>query len=317
MFSTVVIGLLLIAALAIFIVRPSYVTKQAKHDYRGELVSPEVRQRLWWAGFAPLALALIWLAIASSAIVEAKQVGVKTTFGKPHETTLSSGFHWKAPWQKVTSIDATVQTDEYRGDDCIRVRIGDGNAACVYATNRWSVNDKNAATVYAEFRSDDPTDSLRKAVVSTQFKAALNATFGTYDPTSQLEGAADEKTVTFAPDYNALAEDVEQIMAEKVRGLVDIDSVTISYLKLDAKTEKRIADYQAELQKTKIAKQAQATAAEQAKANQMLADSVSKDPNVLVAQCLQALAEGSFKPPAGFSCWPSGGSAVVVPSSKP
>lgn len=317
MFSTIVIALLLIAALGVFIVRPSYVVQEEQTDYRGEVVRPEVRRPLWWVGLIVLLIAAVWLALASSAIVEAKQVGVKTTFGKPHENTLSSGFHWKAPWQNVTSIDATVQTDEYRGDDCIRVRIGDGNAACVYATNRWSVNDKNAATVYAEFRSDDPTDSLRKAVVSTQFKAALNATFGTYDPTSQLEAGSDTKTVTFAPDYNALADDVEQIMAEKVRGLVDIDSVTISYLKLDAKTEKRIADYQAELQKTKIAKQAQATAAEQALANQKLADSVSKDPNVLVAQCLQALAEGAFTPPAGFSCWPSGGSAVVVPSAKP
>ena len=97
MFSTVVIGLLLIAALAVFIVRPSYTAHEAQTNYRGELVEPEVRQSLWWIGFAPLVIAVIWLALASSAVVEAKQVGVKTTFGKPHETTLSSGFHWKAP----------------------------------------------------------------------------------------------------------------------------------------------------------------------------------------------------------------------------
>jgi hypothetical protein len=54
----------------------------------------------------------------------------------------------------------------------------------------------------------------------------------------------------------------------------------------------------------------------QAKANQIIQASVSNSPLVLVQQCMNAIADGTLAPPAGFSCWPGTGSGVVIPSAS-
>lgn len=257
------------------------------------------------AAFIPAGILALMLALTTWTTVEAKQVGVVTTFGKTGDDTLKSGFHGKLPWQSVTQIDATIQTDEYRGDDCITVILADKNTACISATNRWSVNDENANDVYAEFRSDDPTKSLRDAVVSTQFKAAVNSVFGGFDATAEGES-----------DYVGLAEQVKTLMLTNTKGLVDIDSVTISYIKPGEKLQNKIEAIQAQEAQTTIANEKIETARKEATANGILSDSISNDPNVLVSKCLDLIADGSLVPPAGFTCWPGGGSAVVIPGTK-
>lgn len=249
---------------------------------------------------AAFVFAIGTVAFTSFAAVEAKQVGVITTWGKPAEQTLGSGPHWKAPWQKVTEIDATTQTDEYHGDSAINVILADKNTADISATIRWSVNKKNANDVYADFRSDDPTQSLRDAVVSTQFKAAVNAVFASYDATS-----------TKPADVDTLAAEAQKRMLARTKGLVDIESVTISYIKPDKAVQKKINAIQAQSAKTRIADEQIATAKKEASANRELAASL-RDPNVLVSKCLDIVAEGANLP-AGFTCMGNSG-AVVVPS---
>lgn len=252
----------------------------------------------------PLILALVIGFFAFTTRVEAKQVGVLTTFGKPASKTYDAGLAFHMPWQKMTQIDATTQTNEYHGDSAIKVILVDKNTADISATIRWSVNRENANDVYADFRSDDPTDSLNKAVVSTQFKAAMNSVFNSYDATDESP-----KTTT------ELAKEVEAIMADKTDDLVNIKSITISYIKPDAAVQKKIDALQTQRGATKVANEKIVTAEAEAKANQILADSVSNDPNVLVSKCLDLIADGAFTPPAGFSCWPGGGGGVVIPSS--
>lgn len=249
-------------------------------------------------------LGLVFIILSCTTMVEAKQVGVLTTFGKPSDQTLSSGLHFKAPWQKVTEIDATIQTDEYHGDSCITVVLADKNTACISATNRWAVSKDNANSVYADFRSDDPTKSLRNAVVSTQFKAAVNDVFGSFDATK--DGAA---------DTDALAKKVTDKLLTKTDDLVTIESVTISFIKPSETLQDKIEALQAQEEKTRIATEAKATATQEAAANRILSDSISDDPNVLVSKCLDLLAEG-YDAPAGFTCWPGSSGAVVVPSTK-
>lgn len=303
MFVTGLIVVLLTIAVVMFLVKFK-IGEERKEVYEGTRYTgsekvPVYLTRLW--GLLPLALAFITLFFGTFTTVEAKQVGVVTSLSKPLEHTLDSGPHFIAPWQKVTEIDATVQTDEYHGAKCITVVLADKNTACISATNRWSVNDKNANDVYAEFRSDDPTASLRDAVVSTQFKAALNSVFSTYDVTTEK-----------AADYDALATQAMDITKKKTKGLVDIDTVTISYIKPSEKLQDKIEAIQAQEAKTRIATEAKATAAAEAAANRELASSLSKDPNVLVSKCLDIVAEG-VSLPAGFSCM-GGSGAVVVPS---
>lgn len=310
MFITILSVLLVLVGIVLFIVPIKYqgdVMVDGRYGPTRERATKTVTRAI---GLIPVGIAALIMALACTTVVQAKQVGVVTTFGKPGDTTLSSGLHVKAPWQKVTEIDATIQTDEYHGDSGIIVRLNDGNTAKVSATIRWSVSEENANEVYADFRSDDPTKSLRDAVVSTQFKAAMNTVFSTFDPLSLAGGEGTE-----APNYIALAQDVETAMLARTNDLVTIESVTISLLSLDDKSQAKIDAYIGEVAKTRIAEQAQKTAEKQAEANRILSDSISNDPNVLVSKCFDLLAEG-YDAPAGFTCWPGGNGSVVVPSAR-
>lgn len=331
MFATIVTAFLVVLAIAAFMARGVFKKSAKVHmkeaenasdrqDYNGDSDKSRLEDKADEqanAATAALAAGLVFLGIggiimffACSAIIEAKQVGVVKTFGDVHEETMSPGWNWKGPFDKVTEIDATTQTDEYKGDSAIQVRLKDGNTAEIYTTVRWSISEEKANLVYSEFRSDDPTDSLRKAMVSTQFKAAANAEFAGFDPLA-LAGIDGSE----APDYKALADAIKTRMETETEGLVNVRSVTVSLIKLDKRSQKHLDDYVAQVAKTRTAIEAKTTASKQAEANKELADSISKDPNVLVARCLDLIESGDLKPPAGFTCWPGGGTGVVIPSA--
>lgn len=288
-------------------------------------VAPKVPGLTRSVALVPVLLAALVLVWSSTTIIEAKNVGVVTTFGKPR-ASFGPGLHFKAPWEKVTELDGTIQTQEYAGDDCIEVRIGDGTTACVTTTIRWRIVGDKADEIYSSYRSDDVNANLRKALVSTVFKASVNQVLGSYNPTKDIKvvdpTAANATEADFAPDYDELAANIATSMERRVAeggSYIRVETITISYLRLSDTTQKKINDFQAEVANTQVALQRKATAEAQAAANKALSQSVSKDPNVLVSRCLdtlQQMVEAKQPVPAGFTCWPGGGSAIVVPSGR-
>src|SRR3954452_4566076 len=95
LFSVFLAGLCLLVALAIFFAGSSM------------RIKPLV-------GLVPLALGLVIVAVSATTIIQAKNVGVLTTFGKP-SGSLDAGLHFKMPWQKVTELDGTKITNKYEG----------------------------------------------------------------------------------------------------------------------------------------------------------------------------------------------------------
>lgn len=268
--------------------------------------------RLLGAGALVVAV-LIFLA-GSFTQVHAKEIGVEVSFGKP-VGELSPGIHFKAPWETVTKVDETIFADTYDGAQALPVRLGDGNTATVSATIRWHVDPAAAEYIYQNYRSNNPSESLRDAVVDTQFKAAINQVFSGFNPTANVD------KLSFSPDYAALAQQVTSSMASRVKdadgtSMVIIDGITVAGVQYSQATEDRINSIVAQAAKTQQAIQSEKTARAQARANEILEKSLKNNPYVLVSKCLDALANGDFAPPAGFSCWPSGGSSVVVPAGK-
>lgn len=261
---------------------------------------------------------------ASTAIIEAKNVGVLTTFGKP-TGSLDSGLHLKWPWQKVTELDGTKITSKYDAEAAVPVRIGDGTTAHVRTAIRWSIVGEKADEIYANYRSDDVNQTVRDSLVDTVFTNALNQVFGAYNPTADLKvvdpSQAGSAKVNFVPDYDALATQVTRSMEERVDatgGYVKIDFITISGIELSETTQSKINEFQAEVAKTQVALQKKATADAQAEANRVLSSSVSNNPNVLVSRCLdtfQQMVEEGQAVPAGFSCWPGSGADLVLSGS--
>lgn len=285
-----------------------------------------------WA-LAPLILAALILTVSSTTVIQAKNVGVLTTFGKTSDRTLGPGLHLKAPWQRVIELDGTIKTDKYGNGSgaCgketggISVRIGDGSQSCVSITHRWQVIPAQANTIYGNFRSNDPTESLRDAVVSTQLYAVTQDVLAKYNPVADLqvvEGAkAQGISLNFAPDYDQVSKDIQAGMEARYGAdpLVRTIAITVSYVSLSDSTQSKINSFIAEVANTRIAAQRAQTAANEAQANRALSASVSKDPNVLVSKCFDTVAEAQksgYQLPAGFSCWPGSDSAVVVPSAR-
>jgi regulator of protease activity HflC (stomatin/prohibitin superfamily) len=281
------------------------------------------------AGVVLVVLALV--AVGSSLVtrVGTKDVGVVTAFGKPTGRDLPNGLHLKMPWEKVTTLDAAIQPDEFTGQDCIEVRIADSSTACASLTIRWHIAESEASTLFQNYRSNNVNETIRHSLVVTQMKAAVNDVLGQFNPLANVNAAAnsgqDNTEISATPNLDEFSKQIDDQMNERLAAMngghaqIIIDSVTMSFLKLADTTQAKINAYQAEVGNTRIAEQQEKTAAAQARANRALAASVSKDPNVLVSKCLDTLEEmvkAGQSVPAGFSCWPGSGSNLVLPGGS-
>jgi hypothetical protein len=132
-------------------------------------------------------------------------------------------------------------------------------------------------------------------------------------------------TANTAPNLDAFSSQVigsmQQHLQDAGHGIkqVDVVSVTINFINLATTTQDKVNDYLKEVGATRVAEQREQTTAAQARANENLARSVSKDPNVLVSKCFDTVEEAvkaKYALPAGFSCWAGGTNALVVPSSR-
>lgn len=333
MFQTIVLGLLLLLALFIFIVGPTVPDGNSREGKRTSLRA---------LGFVPLVLFIVWGLLACTTQISARNEGVLVTFGKANERTLDPGLALKAPWQGVVEIDGSNKGDTFNGsksedtdDDVyhgpINVRLGDGNVATAYVYLQWSSAPGEANRIYSQYRSDKPITKLRDNLVVPLFRDAVNAALGTYSPTKSIDtlnidftdptaAASALENLDLSPDFAALSDSLKTEFNKRISAegdpLITVKAVGVTYLSFSKKTQGKIDDFLDEASKTRVALQSQATNSAQAAANKLLSDSISNDPNVLVAQCYDLIKDGKLKPPAGFSCWPGGSSSVVLPAAK-
>lgn len=247
-------------------------------------------------GVAVLGAALI--IVSMTTIVPTKQVGIPVTFGKPG-APLSNGFHWKAPWAKVIDMDATIQDVDNAGDNPTVVKDADDADLRVHNLVRWSIKEDAADSLYRDYTK---FERVAGSLVQPEINTAIAQVMATYNP---LEAEQ--------PTYDQLATKIEERLQERVGDRIVIHSVSISLIDFSEATVNRINALNAERANTRIAAQKEETAAKEANANRVLSQSVSNDPNVLVANCLKAVESspaGTF--PAGFQCWPNAGGGVLV-----
>lgn len=263
-------------------------------------------------GAVLLVLAIVFTALSSFTTIPTKEFGIVTAFGKP-VGALTNGLHTKAPWNNITTIDAAIQTDAYKKGnpnkdlECITVRIAHQATACVDVTISWRIKDGAADALFQNYRD---FSNIRASLVTRQLNAKLNTAFEGYDPL-----AIDDAGNATAPEPSSLASRVTQDLKSTIGDQIDNISVTIPVVNYDDNTTQKVNALLGQVAQTRIAAQQIVTNEKQAEANAKLAASLSNDPNVLVNKCLDIVEAGKTTLPAGFTCWPGGSSAVVVPSS--
>lgn len=254
------------------------------------------------------ALAFILFGWSCLTIVSTRNVGIVTSFGKP-VGTLSNGIHVKWPWTHVPELNGTIRTDNQLGGfadgKCsggTPVRLANNSTACVDNTIRWRIVPAAGDTLFRDYQNDA---NIRDSLVTRELNAVLNEVFSAYNPLSP--------DAVNGPNLTDLSTKVTDKLRAKVQGQIEVQNVIISILHFDGQTQDRINAYQAQIANTRIAEESQRTANAQAEANRILASSVSNDPNVLVARCLELVNAGK-QLPVGFQCWPGNGLPVTIPA---
>ncbi|MCU1699451.1 MAG: hypothetical protein JWR34_5514 [Mycobacterium sp.] len=109
----------------------------------------------------------------------------------------------------------------------------------------------------------------------------------------------------------ALGDDVAVKLRAKVGEQIEIINVIVPLVNYDGATQDRINALNVEKANTRVAEQRAKTAAAEARANEILAASVSNDPNVLVSKCLDSAGEAAISP---LGCWPGTSVVPTVPA---
>lgn len=294
----------LLVAIGLLVARPR--TAQA----------PTLQRSLTLSAIAAFGLTALLLIFSVFTVVPTRDIGIVTSFGKP-VGNLDNGIHAKLPWEKVKTLDGAIQTDSYlekNDEGCTDIRIGNESTACVDNSIRWRIKLDAGEALYKDYRD---MDNIRKSLVTRELTAALNEVLSDYNPLSQIQ---DDDKNPANPNLNEFSREVADRLREQVGDQIEVKNVIIPLIHFDKPTQNKINLYQAEVANTRIATQREQTAIAQARANERLSKSVSKDPNVLVSQCLDTLNEmvkEDQKIPIGFSCWPGGSAtSVVLPKAE-
>jgi regulator of protease activity HflC (stomatin/prohibitin superfamily) len=262
------------------------------------LGTPKAKPRALRIAVLSGVLAVIVLILGSFTIVSTRNIGVVTTFGKP-AGTLSNGLHVKAPWQRVTEMNGTIQIDNHTGDNATTVRLGNNSTASVDNSVRWRIQPVAADQLFLDYRD---FDNVRDNLVTRELRAALNEAFAHFDPLApeNSDGA----------NIQALGDEVATKLRGKVGQQIEVINVIIPLVRYDQATQDRINALNVEKANTRVAEQRAKTAEAEARANQILAGSVSNNPNVLVSKCLDATREAGISP---LGCWPGAAAVPTVP----
>ena len=261
--------------------------------------SPTAKSRSLRIAVVAGVLTVFVVILGSTTIVSTRNIGVVTTFGRPG-STLTNGLHWKAPWQSVTEMNGTIQIDNHTGEHATTVRLGNNSTAFVDNSVRWRIQPAAADELFLDYRE---FENVRDNLVTRELRAALNEVFADFDPLApeNVEGA----------NVQALGDDVAEKLRTKVGDQVEIINVIVPLVNYDDATQERINALNVEKANTRIAEQRAKTAAAEARANEILAASVSNDPNVLVSTCLDAAREARISP---LGCWPGTAAVPTVPA---
>jgi regulator of protease activity HflC (stomatin/prohibitin superfamily) len=270
-------------------------------------------------GVVAVIFALLVFMVSGIKSVPTKSIGVATSFGKVTGQPYGPGIHetWQ-PWKHVNIIDETIQTttfevDQKTGRGGLDVRIGGQQTARLDVTIQWRVLDTAADGLFSNYANQGPLmGEIQNAVVVRELKQVVNQVMGDYNPIQDVaanSAVSNSQFSTFGPKVLAA-------MRHDIGGRISVISVLMPLAHYDSSTQARLNTIQAQYAETAIAKQQVITNEAVAAANQKLAASVSHDPNVLVAQCLQitqaAIKAGYNGLPAGWNCFGGGANSLAL-----
>ena len=254
-------------------------------------------------GIVGSVVAAIMIAFAMITIVPTRTVGIPVTFGVVGQP-MPNGLNIKAPWTTVELMDMTVQSLDASEDNPTVAKDVDDMDVYVHNNVRWALKEEATDEVFNDTKNIDGDNmkAIADKFIQPTHRAVIQDVMATYNPLD------DNK-----PGNAEVSKAIKDEMSNRLGDRFEITAVDVTFIDTTQATKDRINMLNAERANTRIAEQKKETAANEAAANKILAESVSNDPNVLVRECLRLIEEG--KPtPAGFQCWPNSGGSIVIPA---
>lgn len=226
-------------------------------------------------GVAALAVSALVFIGASMHTVPTRNVGIVTQFNKPTGETTGAGLVWTAPWQQVDDWDASSNTYNRLGKDCLWVSIAAQRRACIPVQIEWNAKPEGASRNWGNYKEIGDWSRFETFVnrrVDRQIDGAITSVFASFDPLGGVTPAAGADAAS--PDLNktykdplrtailaALGEDIEiRSIAFTTPGFDDATNAAIAAygqkmlearnLKVDeanAETRKRITEKNAQV----------------------------------------------------------------------
>jgi regulator of protease activity HflC (stomatin/prohibitin superfamily) len=270
------------------------------------------------AGVGALIGGLIVVALCSFSTVDARSVGIQTSFGK-YRDTLPAGIHLTAPWSSVEDWTTRNQTIRFEGDGKaeerdnffteprITVRLGNQSEAYVDVTVTWGITEKSVESLWRQYKT---FGDARRDFVTPQALGAANTAFDGYDPFSGLdEKNADNPYVPLSVWSQKITDALRPSYTSRNVELISVQVTKVTY---DQKTEEKLRQYSDAVANTRIKAQDVKTAEQEAAASKARAQTAAPGCEALIRDL--AAADKLKDLPAGWQCPGNPGPSVV--SSK-
>lgn len=257
------------------------------------------------------ALSIIITITTCVTVVGAAETGVPVTFGRIG-SPMSSGIHTKAPWTKVHGFPKRPLPVD---DMDVKVRSSQAGQFGVTVAARWHIDPAHATDTYLQVRTGS-TGKISKDIVGKALGQAVSEVY------AQMENVQAVNDRAGAQDRIRTA-----LASATQRYGVQIDDVFLRQVEPDRVTADAIARYASQQQETKIARESQKTATEEARRRKIEAEGLRSaaagipsgvsdgQVTLLCAQAWERMATRAIA--AGVSLYTSPCAAgAVVPAAK-
>lgn len=253
-----------------------------------------------------LALAGVLLLIGSITTVPAQNTGVVTQLGKTKKKVYGPGFHWKLVTEKIHDMDGTMQQVDNEGHHATAVRLNTNSIMYVQNNLRWKILPTAAPQLFRDWKK---FDNIQDGLITKELASALNVELANYDALDPGKPGQSSDEL----EQKVIARLNSRIGKDAPDPEINIVTFTIQRIDFDPATQARLNQYQGQVAKTRTANERIRTNQADAKANQVLKESLAGDPMVLVSKCLdiqQEAVDKGLKADLG-SCWPINGVTVT------
>jgi regulator of protease activity HflC (stomatin/prohibitin superfamily) len=267
---------------------------------------------LWTATIGSLTVTGVALAFGCITIVGAAETGVPVTFGHIG-APLNSGAHLKLPWTKIHGLPKRPLAVD---DITVTARTAQAGQVKVVVGARWHVDPDHATDTYLQVRTGDE-GRISREIVSRAIGQATGEAYTQYDNVAASKGRE-----------RAQKDVKDRVSKALTRYGIVMDDLFLRSVEPDKTTSDALARLASQQQETAIAREAQATAQEDAKRRRVEAEGLRSaaagipagvspgQVQLLCAQSWERMATRAIAAGVPLYTAPCGGSPGIVPQAK-